>query len=449
MLNRRDFLKGSGSALAMSLAGPYISDITNRKSPWRVALIGTGWYGRSDLLRLMQVAHIEVVGLSDVDRQQLQEAELLIRQRASKPYRIPTYSNYKDLLRQQRPELVIIGSPDHWHALQAIDAMKAGAHLYLQKPISIDVLEGEAILAAAKKYNRVVQIGTQRRSTHHLIDAKENVIEQGLLGKISHAEMCCYYHMRANKSPIIQPIPDHLDYENYVGPAPYRPYDGSPHRGWWRALMEYSNGIMGDMCVHMYDTVRWMLDLGWPDQVYSGGGIYVQKESKANTPDTQTAIFSHADLNCTWHHRSWGPPVDREFPWGFFIYGEHGVLKGSVHKYEFISNDGKVISSMGALYEKDRYPEDVTEKDIEIHVAPATRSHMIDLLKAIETNSTPVADISQGHISTASCIMANLSMALGRPLSYDKRLHVIVNDKEATKLLKRNYRKGWIHPYIE
>ena len=213
--------------------------------------------------------------------------------------------------------------------------------------------------------------------------------------------------------------------------------------------MEYSNGIMGDMCVHMYDTVRWMLDLGWPDQVYSTGGIYVQKESKANTADTQTAVFSHKDLNCTWQHRSWGAPVDPEYPWGFFIYGEHGVLKGSVNKYEFISNDGKVVASKDVLFEKEKFPEDIIEKDIELHVAAATRNHMMGLLHAIETKSKPVADISQGHISTSSCILANLSMSLGRPLSYDEQLHVVKNDKEATQLLKRDYRKGWIHPYTK
>ena len=120
---------------------------------------------------------------------------------------------------------MVIGSPDHWHALQAIEAMKSGAHVYLQKPISVDVIEGEAIVAAARKYKRICQIGTQRRSTPHLISAKKQIIDSGLLGKISHAEVCCYYHMRANGNPAVEPVPDFFNYEMWTGPAPLRPYD--------------------------------------------------------------------------------------------------------------------------------------------------------------------------------------------------------------------------------
>ena len=142
-------------------------------------------------------------------------------------------------------------------------------------------MEGEAMLAAARKYNKVVQVGMQRRSTPHLVEAKKKIVDSGMLGKVSHVEMCCYYHMRANRNPPVEPVPDFFDYEMWMGPAQKRPFDGLPHRGWWRAMMEYSNGITGDMCVHMFDAVRWMLDLGWPKRITSSGGIYVQKESKA------------------------------------------------------------------------------------------------------------------------------------------------------------------------
>lgn len=211
--------------------------------------------------------------------------------------------------------------------------------------------------------------------------------------------------------------------------------------------MEYSNGIMGDMCVHMYDTVRWMLDLGWPDQVYSTGGIYVQRESKANTADTQSAIFSHDDLNCVWQHRSWGDAADPDYPWGFTIYGEKGTLKGSVHQFEFTprGEGEKIIGE--AVIETDRYPEDLTEPDIELHVASATRGQMIDFLHAIETKTLPVADILQGHISTASCILANVSMDIKRPIIYDVENKIIKDDEAATALLARTYREPWVHPF--
>lgn len=350
------------------------------------------------------------------------------------------------MLKQHRFDVVVIGTPDHWHARQAIDAMNAGAHIYLQKPVSVDVLEGEAVLATARKHNKKVQIGTQRRSTPHLIDAKERIIDAGLLGKISHVDMCCYYHMRTNGNPPQQPVPAHLDYEMWTGPAPMRPYDRLPHGGWWRTFMEYGNGITGDMCVHMLDTVRWLLQLKWPKRVSATGGIYVQKDGKSNIADTQTAIFEFDELNCIWQHRTWGNPADPEYPWAFVIHGEKGTLKGNTMKYEFIpAGKGERIVK-DVVFEKEEYPEDVDEPRIELNAAPATRLHMKDLLSAIEKNHLPVADIEEGHISTASCILANMSMELKRPLVYDPIKKICVDDPEATRLLKRPYREPWQHP---
>jgi predicted dehydrogenase len=211
--------------------------------------------------------------------------------------------------------------------------------------------------------------------------------------------------------------------------------------------MEYGNGIMGDMCVHMLDAVRWMLRLGWPNRISSTGGIYVQKEGKSNVSDTQTALFEFDNLNCIWTHRTWGTPADPEYPWSFKIYGDKGTLSASTMKYDFtpVGNSAKPIH-MDVVYEKDKFPEDTKEAGIEVNAAPATRLHMLDFLKAIDTNGRPVADIEQGHISTASCILANLSMKTGRPLVYDPKTRTIPGDAEATALLQRTYREPWVHP---
>jgi len=261
--------------------------------------------------------------------------------------------------------------------------------------------------------------------------------------------MCCYYHMHSNANPPVQPVPDFLDYEMWTGPAPLRPYDGLPHRGWWRAFMEYGNGIMGDMCIHMFDAVRWMLGLGWPKTISSNGGIYADKTGKSNIADTQTAVFAYDELECIWQHRAWGTPADPDYPWAFKIYGEKGTLCGDVWKYDFIPADSGEKLHGDLLWEKEKYPEDLIESDIELHVASATRRHMINFLEAIDKGTSPVADIEQGHISTASCIIANLSMQLKRPLSYDPVNRVIIGDEEATKLLQRKYRSPWQHPLPE
>lgn len=212
--------------------------------------------------------------------------------------------------------------------------------------------------------------------------------------------------------------------------------------------MEYGNGITGDMCIHMFDTVRWMLNLGWPKSISSTGGIYVQKEGKSNISDTQTAVFEYDDLNCVWQHRTWGTPADPEYPWAFVIYGEKGTLRGSTMKYDFTPvGDGQKIHK-DVVYEKEKYPEDLTEERIELNAAPATRLHMLDFLKAIADKGRPVADIEAGHISTASCILANISMKVGRPLVYDPTKRQVIDDREANALLQRPYRKPWIHPDV-
>lgn len=448
-INRRRFLKGTAATLALTALGANAMDIINPPKTLRVALIGTGWYGKSDLFRLIQVAPVNVVALCDVDKHQLAQAGNMVSQRLKSGKTPKLYNDYRKMLAENELDIVLIGTPDHWHALTAIDAMKAGANVYVQKPISVDIIEGEAMVAAARKYNKVVQVGTQRRSTPHLIEAKKNIVDAGLLGKVSHVEMCCYYHMRNNSNPPVVPVPDFFDYDMWTGPAPLRPYDGLPHVGWWRAFMEYGNGIVGDMCVHMFDATRWMLNLGWPKRVSSTGGIYMNKEGKSDISDTQSALFEYDDLTCVWQHRTWGTPSDPEYPWAFKLYGEKGTLKADVYKYDFIPEGKGDKIHKDVVYEKEKYPEDLMEPKIELHTAPATRLHMLNFLGAIAKGSRPVADIEQGHISTASCIMANLSMKTGRPLIYDPQKRLFVGDEDSNKLLRRSYREQYQHPEPE
>jgi predicted dehydrogenase len=445
-ISRRRFLQATSASLALSTLGADALDLLHGK-PRRVGLIGAGWYGKSDLWRLIQVTPVEVVSICDPDQQMLEGAVQIASERQKSKKKPRAYNDYREMLKEKDLDIVIIGTPDHWHALQTIAAIEAGADVYLQKPNSVDVREGEAMLDVARKHKRVVQIGTQRKSTPHLIEAKEKIIDAGLLGKIGHVDMCCYFHMRANGDPPVQPVPDFLDYEMWTGPAPLRPYDGLPHRRWWRTFMEYGNGIVGDMCVHMLDTARWMLDLGWPKRITSAGGIFVQKEGKSNISDTQTATYEYDDYNLVWQHRTWGNPTDPDYPWALFIYGEKGTLKASTMRADFIPHDKQAKAiHFPVVFEREQYPEDVTEKDIELNAAPATRRHMLDFLAAIEKRSRPVADIEDGHISTASCVLANMAADLGRQLVYDPKQRLVVDDPEATRLLRRQYRAPWKHP---
>jgi predicted dehydrogenase len=289
----------------------------------------------------------------------------------------------------------------------------------------------------------------QRRSTPHLIEARDRVLKPGLLGTIGHVDICCYFHMRANENPAPKPVPDHLDYEMWTGPAPLRPFDMIPHKRWWRTFMQYGNGIMGDMCVHMLDATRWLLDLGWPTRVSSSGGIIVDRGGKSNITDTQVATFEFDKprLDVSWVHRTWGTSPDPEYPWALFIHGDKGTLKASTERWEFIP-DGKREAAMSGrpLLETEKYPEERTERDFEPHAASATREHMRNFLAARANRSRPVADIEQGHVSAASCILGNVAMQLGRTITLDPTKGQVVNDPEVTRLLARPYRGEWQHP---
>ncbi len=443
-MDRRDFLKSGVGLSALSLgAGAFAAPAT--KIP-RVGLIGTGWYGKIDLLRLIQVAPVEVVGLCDVDSKMAAEAATIVSQRQASGKKPTVWGDYRQMLKEQEFDIMLIDTPDHWHALPMIDCVNRGIDVWVQKPISVDVIEGLSMVTAARKNGRVVQVGTQRRSTPHLIEAKNRVVDAGLLGDIGMVECYCYYHMRAQSNPPVIAVPGTLDFDMWTGPAPMLPFTELTHPRSWRAFMEYGNGIVGDMCVHMYDMVRWMLKLGWPSHVSSNGGILVQTQSAANISDTQAATFQHPDFPVLWQHRSWGAAADSEYPWGATIYGDKGTLKLSVQKYEFFPRNGGEKLTGSALYEYDKYPEDETEKDLERHVASAVRGHMLNFLSCIESREKPVSDIEEGHVSTASCILANIAMKLGRTLEWDPATHTVKGDEEATKLLRREYREPWVHP---
>jgi predicted dehydrogenase len=444
-MHRRKFL---GSLAAASLSPTLARGTPARRfEGLRVGVIGCGWYGKNDMARLLQIAPVDVRALCDPDSNMLAEAAALAEKRQVSRKRPAIFSDYREMLAAEKCDLVIIGTPDHWHALPAIAAMEAGAHLYLQKPVAVDVAEGFAILDTARRLDRVVQIGTQRRSTPHIIEAREKIIASGKLGTVGHVEMFSYYHMRRRGAPPHREPPPELDWEMWTGPAPLRPYHDGIHPGGWRSFREYGNGIVGDMCVHMLDTARWLLDVGWPKRITSTGGVFIDPESHSNVPDTQTAVFQYENLTMTWQHRTWGHPADPADPWGLVLYGSKGVLKVNVRRCEFIPIEKNAQGwRSDFLDESAQFPEEREEPRAEAHASPATRRHLANLLDSIENKTRPVANIEEGNISSSCCVLANLALETGRALAFDPANRTIPNDPEATALLRRQYRAPWKHP---
>ena len=445
-MHRRDFYKATSLAVAAIQTSAYASA---GDTPLRVGLIGCGWYGKTDLFHLVQVAPVEVVGLCDVDSEMVKAAAELVAGRQASKRKPPVYGDYHQLLQEQQPDIVLIGTPDHWHCLPMIDACKAGADVYVQKPISFDVIEGQAMVAAARKYKRTVQVGLQRRSAPHLLEARDRFIDTGKLGKIAYVDIHSYYGARQDFPPI-QPPPPNLDWETYVGPASWIDYNPGLHPRSWRDAIEFSNGQTGDLCVHFFDTVRYFLGLGWPTTISaSGGSLMRPANSRIKLHDTQTALFDYGETQLVWTQRNWGANPDPAYPWGATLYGDKGTLKLSVKEYDFTPKDGGETVHGQWTDESDRYPEDHEHKEVEVYAGPATRNHMRNFLAARQEKKLPVSDIEQGYISTASCILANLSMRLGRSISWDADKGRVAEDDEANALLSRDYRAPYVHPTPE
>ena len=458
-MQRRKFLSASAATTAGLTAGlltlPKAAKAVHtfeEAKKYRVGLIGTGWYGKVDLFRLLAVARdeVDVVGLCDVDKKMLAQAAKLTAERQQSGKEPALYADYRKLLEDQDLDIAFVGTPDHWHALPMIEACKAGCDVYVQKPVGVDFIEGEAMVAAARKYDRVVQVGTQRRSTPHLLEARDKYLTSGRIGKIGRVEIHSYFGGRQGlNGKVVQP-PEHLDYEAWTGPAPMRPYYDKMTPVRWRAFNEYGNGAIGDLCVHFFDLARYFLDLGWPEQIACTGGEFVDTDNIANIPDTQDAIFKYPGMDVVWTNRAWGNPVDKGYPWAITIFGSQGTLKMSLKKYDFIPSQwSKEKPESGKFLAEEASELEKAEERYDLAVLGATRRHVKNFLESVKTREKPVADILEGHISSSTCVLANNAMELGRSLTLDKKSGRPLEDEDATKLLARDYRQPWIHPTAE
>lgn len=444
-MNRRSFLSSLAVAgAAATLPSRLLASDTKPRA--RAALIGCGWFGGVALESIADQG-VEFVSLCDPNQNALTTTlQVVAKHQSSVP---KTFADYREMLASGHHDIVVVSTPDHWHALAAIAAMKAGADVFLEKPISLDVVEGEALVAAARKYQRVVQVNTQRRSTRCLAEARDKYIRSGKLGAIGLVETYSYLPGRPTDTFPDTPSPAHLDYELWTGPAPLRPFTAPKESKGWRAYMEYGNGQIGDMGVHMVDCARWMLDLGWPQSISSTGGIYVDKGASANISDTQRSVFHYPNLDLSWEHRTWGaapiPQQNWTDLWGTRFVGKNGTLEVTIFGYTFTPAKGgsregfHMLSKTGNL-------ENIDFSGFVGAMVQNQKAHAADFMKARETRGRPVADIEGAHVSTACCILANLAQELGRPLSYDPKTRTIPGDPEATRRLARTYRSPWQHP---
>jgi len=444
-MNRRTFLKGS-VASGLALGAPNILRAGNNKK-YRTALIGTGWWGKNIARVALASGECRMAAMCDVDENILNPAaEEVERLGGETPKK---YKDYRELLQQEKPDIAIIATPDHWHALPMIAAVKAGAHVYVEKPIGHTVMEGRAMVNAARAAKRVVQVGTHRRISPHNVSGMK-FLREGRTGKIGMVRAFVQYGGGPEKPKKNVDPPAGLDWDMWCGPAPLRPYNGNPknpwsggiHPGGFRHYLDYANGQLGDWGVHWLDQILWIMQEKWPRKVFSTGGrpikgpaILTKEEQTTDAPDHQVAVYEFEDFTVSWEHRQFaGNNAEKGENVGCYFYGTKGTFHiGWQDGWRFypVSSRDPVIHEEPQLHE----PGSQNIKEL-----------WADFLEAIKTGKRPVCEIEDIHYSTNMSLLGMLSYKIGRSIQWDGEKEQIIDDPEANKLLRREYRKPWVYP---
>lgn len=428
-MHRRDFIvKSTLGGLTLSAVPNII--LAKRHKMYRVALIGSGWWGMNILNTAIASGTCKAVAVCDVDQKQLDVAVATIKESSGNVPKI--YKDYRELLEKEKPDIAIVATPDHWHALPAIKALEMGCHVYLEKPIAHTINEGLAIVAAQERYGGVVQVGLHRHAAPHNI-AGMDFLKSGKVGDIKMVRAFVDYSYRERQPKPDETPRDGLDWDMWCGPAPMHNYNPGMHPKGFRNYLDYANGTCADWGVHWMDQILWWSEEKHPKSVYSTGGVF-DKDSIANAPDWQTATFEFESFTAQWEHRRIGGSGSEKHNIGVYFYG----TKGTFH--------------MGWLDGWTFYPSKKGEKEVHMdHTLHLPDQQNIlelwdDFIQAIETGKQPVADIRNSHYATNMSLLAIMSYKLGRGVKWDGEKQMVTGDNEAKKLMSREYRKPWEYP---
>ncbi|MBE3097008.1 MAG: Gfo/Idh/MocA family oxidoreductase [Planctomycetes bacterium] len=429
-LTRRSFLIAAAAAGAAATTGPAVHGGEKGGKKHRTALIGTGWWGMNILRTAVEAGQSTVVALCDVDENQLAPAAADIEKRTGQAPK--KYKDYRELLEREKPDIAIVATPDHWHPLAMIAAVKAGAHVYVEKPICHTIQEGRAMVNAARAANRVVQVGTHRRVSPHNVSAHQ-FLKEGKAGKIGMVRAFVHYGGGAGKKEPDSDPPAGLDWNFWCGPGPLRPFNKRIHPKGFRAFLDYANGQLGDWGIHWMDQILWCTEEKYPRMVSSTGGRFI-KEDNTDAPDTQAVQYKFDSFIVEWEHRQYAANNAEKHNIGCYFYGTAGTLHlGWQDGWTFYPvGGGKPPIHVDPQLNK---PDDQNIKEL-----------WADFLDAIATGRRPACDIELGYRSTNMALLGMLSLKLGRSVQWDGEKETIVGDPEATKLLRREYRAPWKYP---
>ncbi len=438
-INRRTFLKSS-FASGLVFAAPTILRAGNG-GKYRTALIGSGWWGMNITRAALQSGECTIVAMCDVDTNQLNPAATEIEKLSGD--RPKKYKDYRELLEREKPQIVIVGTPDHWHPLITIAAVKAGAHVYVEKPISHTVKEGCAMVKAARAADRVVQVGTHRRISPHNVSGMK-FLKEGGAGKIGMIRAFVHYGGGPEEPKPNQEPPEGLDWDMWCGPGPLRPFNTKIHPKGFRQFLDYGNGTLGDWGIHWLDQILWWTEEKYPRRVFSTGGRPIKgppvngpEGQTTDAPDHQVASFEFENFTAVWEHRQFaGNEAEKGENVGCYFYGTKGTFHMAWQQGWTFYPTGR---GQKVIHEEPKLNQPDSQNIFELWV---------DFLKAIKTGSRPVCDIELIHRSTNMSLLGMLSLKIGRSVEWDGEKEVIIGDPEANKLLSRTYRKPWIYPEV-
>lgn len=374
--------------------------------------------GMAHVEALLGIPNAEIAYVCDVDQQRVDKAARVVSDKQNRAAK--GVQDFRRMLEDRDVDAIFIATPNHWHAPAAILACAAGKHVYVEKPGSHNPREGELMVAAARKYKRIVQMGNQRRSFPAMIEAVEK-LRAGAIGKVLYARTI-YTSARGSIGHGKQvAIPANLDYAIWQGPAPERPYvDNLVHYNWhWR--WHWGGGELANNGIHALDVARWGLGVEYPSRVTFNGGRYHFKDDQ-ETPDTGTTVFDFGGSGISWDCSSCIPRTHEKLPFVAF-YGDGGILANEKNGY--------------AIY-------DLKGKEIERKDGPGgDKIHIQNFLDCIRSGKRPNSEIEEGQKSTLLCHLGNIAYRTGHTLHIDQRTGKIIDDREAQKLWSREYRKGW------
>ena len=436
MMNRRFFLGASVRIGAGALAAPYL--LAQNDRTYRTALIGCGWWGKNILKEAIASRRCKVVALADVDPSVLEIAADQVNDLAGATPK--TYPDYRDLLASEKPDIVIIATPDHWHALNAIDALKAGAHVYVEKPTAHSVNESRAMLKVARESGRVVQVGLHRRIGPHHVNAMR-FLRSGAVGEVAMVRLFANSGGGKEKPAPNEETPEGLNWNMWCGPAALRPFNKKLHPGGWRGFLDYGNGTLGDWGVHWLDQVLWWTEEKYPKRIFCTGGRQIKGEAvndsrgqTTDAPDHQVALYEFEKFTCIWEHRQFADNSPDKHRIGAFFYG----TKGTLH----------IGWRDGWTFYPSKKSDSITHEDSQLQEPDGHNLALLwaDFLGAIDRRVTPVSGIETAHRSSVLPLLGMISWKTGRSLEWDGAQEKIVNDTAASQLLSKAFRAPWVYP---